>query len=377
MNNDKFNDIRPYNDNEITEVLKRIAENEYFQSIVNFIFPNENIEKFKEKFLKIQSIDKFQEQIMLKFMKNIFKKTSSGLQTRGIEKINNKTNYMFIANHRDILLDSAILQILLYDNNLKTTEITFGSNLMTSQFIIDLGKINKMFKIIRGGTMKDIFINSLNVSNYMRYAITKKHVSTWIAQRNGRTKDGSDKTESAVLKMFAMSSKSDFVSNLSELNITPIVVSYEYEPCDIQKTIEIYKSRTEKYVKYEGEDLDNIVNGITQFKGKIMISVADTLTKEELIICNDLYKVDKFYHLAKIIDKRIYFNYKLWKTNFIAYDLLYTTDTFAEQYNDEDKLSFIKYFETKLENVEGDYAELQEIFLKIYANPVINKINSL
>lgn len=275
------------------------------------------------------------------------------------------------------MLDSAILQILLTDNNINTSEITFGSNLMLSQFIVDLGKVNKMFKIVRGGSLKELFINSLNVSNYIRYAITEKKVSTWIAQRNGRTKDGSDRTESAVLKMFAMSSKKDFVKNLSELNITPVVISYEYEPCDIQKTIEIYKSKTEKYVKAPWEDLNSIISGIRDYKGRIMLSVADTITEEELIICNDMHKVDKFSQLAKIIDKRIYQNYKLWETNYVAYDILFNTDIFAEQYSYDDKLSFIQYVETKLKNVEGNYQELQEIFLKIYANPIINRINNL
>ncbi len=377
MNKDIFYDIRPYYDEELPDALKRIAENEHFPAIVKFLFPEENIKDFTKKFLNIKTINEFQLEIMWKAVYSIVESTSAGLQNKGFEKLNNKINYTFIANHRDIVLDSAILQILLTDNNINTSEITFGSNLMLSQFIVDLGKVNKMFKIVRGGSLKELFINSLNVSNYIRYAITEKKVSTWIAQRNGRTKDGSDRTESAVLKMFAMSSKKDFVKNLSELNITPVVISYEYEPCDIQKTIEIYKSKTEKYVKAPWEDLNSIISGIRDYKGRIMLSVADTITEEELIICNDMHKVDKFSQLAKIIDKRIYQNYKLWETNYVAYDILFNTDIFAEQYSYDDKLSFIQYVETKLKNVEGNYQELQEIFLKIYANPIINRINNL
>ncbi|MDR2834874.1 MAG: acyltransferase [Bacteroidales bacterium] len=377
MTDFNFEDTRPYNDNEVPEVVKRISENEYFPLIVKYLFPEVELKHFTENFCKIKTIAEFQEKIMHLALEKIFNSTANNLSSSGFEKLNNNNKYMFITNHRDIVLDSAIFQLILYNNNIETSEITFGNNLMMSQFIIDLGKINKMFKIVRGGSLREIFINSMHVSHYMRYAITEKHNSTWIAQRNGRTKDGHDKTDEAVLKMFAMSSKKNFVSNLDELKITPIAISYEYEPCDILKTVEIYKTRRQKYIKAPNEDFNSILTGIKQWKGNIHITTCDSITIDELIICNDMHKIHKFKQLANIIDKRVYSNYKLWKTNYIAYDIFNNSDVFCDQYNPEEKFGFINYIEESLKNVEGDYSELQEIFLQIYANPVIDRINNL
>jgi hypothetical protein len=277
---------------------------------------------------------------------------------------------MFIANHRDIVLDSAILQTIFVANNIKTSEITFGSNLMRPQLVVDIGKINKMFKIVRGGTAREIFVNSLNVSEYMRYAITEKHESTWIAQRNGRTKDGTDKTEIAVLKMFAMSNKKPFTENLSELNITPIAVSYEYEPCDFMKTREIYISRRQDYVKAPGEDLNSILHGILQFKGNTHYTICEAVTTEELTECEKLPHSERFKELANIIDKKIYKGYKLWKTNYIAHDILHKKSEFTDLYSPNDRERFIEYMNNGLNQIDGNRNELQEIFLGIYANSV-------
>jgi hypothetical protein len=241
---------------------------------------------------------------------------------------------------------------------------------MRPQIVVDIGKINKMFKIVRGGTIREIFVNSLKVSEYMRYAITEKHESTWIAQRNGRTKDGADRTEIAVLKMFAMSSKKPFSDNLAELNITPIAVSYEYEPCDFLKTREIYISRRQTYKKSPNEDLNSILTGIKQFKGQAHFAICDTLSEKELCECAELPHSEQFRALAEIIDKRIFANYKLWKTNYIAHDILQKTDDFAEFYTKEDKEKFVEYMIRGLNKIDGEQEELQDIFLRIYANSV-------
>lgn len=376
-NNIDFEDIRPYSDNEVQAAINRITADKNFPIVLKYIVPNANEEQYREKIKSINTVYDFQTKVMFNAINAITNKTSNGVTTKGFEKLKNEKSYMFISNHRDIVLDSALFQIQLYQNRLKTSEITFGDNLMISQFIIDIGKLNKMFQIKRNGTLREIFINSLKISNYMRYAITEKKESTWIAQRNGRTKDGNDKTIEAVLKMFAMSSKKNFVENLNELSITPIAISYEYEPCDALKTQEIYISRRENYVKAKNEDLNSILTGIYQQKGKISIAVCDTITNDELILCNDLHKTDKFTYLANIIDKRIYSNYQLWKTNYIAYDLIKESDIFSDQYTIDEKFDFIKYMDKSLKNLKGDEKELQDIFLSIYANSVVNKLNFL
>lgn len=367
-----FDEIRPYSDAEIPAAAKRVADSPYLPSIVDYLFPGHSVEKVQQIFQNFRTINDFQTTIMYPAIHSILDKTSDGLTASGFDTLKDGKNRMFISNHRDILLDAAILQILLFDHGLDTSEITFGSNLMQGELVVDIGKMNKMFRIMRGGPIRDFYKNSIHVSSYMRYAITDKHQSVWIAQRNGRTKDGNDKTDMAVLKMFALSSGKEFVDNLMELNITPMVVSYEYEPCDFMKTQEIFISRYQKYEKEPGEDLNSILHGIKQFKGHIHFSITHAISQEELRFCNHFEKNKKFEHLAEIIDKRVYLNYKLWPTNYIAYELLNQTYRYKDQYTKEEMDSFVEYMEQGLASLVGDPSELREIFLGIYANPVVN-----
>jgi hypothetical protein len=372
MITDDFEDTRPYRDEEIPAVIKRVADNSHFPEVVNYLFPQVDLQTFTENFRKIKTVDEFQVQVMNNVLRAILQRTTTEFSYSGMDKLIHDKSYMFISNHRDIMLDSAILQVGLYECGLKTSEITFGSNLMTSPFIVDIGKMNKMFKIERGGTPRELFSNSLKVSRYMRYAITQKQQSTWIAQRNGRAKNGFDATEVAVLKMFAMSSSANFVSNLMELHITPIVISYEYEPCDFLKTRELYISKRKPYHKAPGEDLVSIVHGVKQWKGHIHLVACDTITEEELTQCDVFRHNEKFKQLARIIDEKIHSNYRLCKTNYIAHDLLHQSDKYSSSYLPAEKEAFKIYMADGLQNIEGDKHELETIFLQIYATPVDN-----
>jgi hypothetical protein len=374
MTQELYDEYRPYTDIEVSDAVQRIAENIYFPEIVKFIAPEADINIFVEKFKELKTVEAFQGKFMYRAAEKIIEATVKDLSYNGVSNLTNQKSYMFISNHRDIVLDSAILQYIFFCNKLKTSEITFGSNLMNPQVVVDIGKLNKMFKIVRGGTAREIFQNSLNVSEYMRHAITEKHESTWIAQRNGRTKDGCDKTEIAVLKMFAMSSKKPFVENFAELNIAPISVSYEFEPCDFMKTREIYLTRKQgNYLKQAGEDLLSIMHGIKQYKGNTNFTLCKPLTKEELMECDAVSRNDKFKKLADIIDKKIYDGYKLFSTNYIAHDLRNGKTQFADRYTESDKAGFVNYMEQGLSKIEGDKDELRGIFLGIYANPVDTK----
>jgi hypothetical protein len=371
MTEEIYNDYRPYIDSEAPAAIQRVAQNIYFPEIMKFIEPETDINIFLEDFKKIKTVDEFQSKFMYRAVEKVVELTAKKLSYGGLEHLEKERSYMFMSNHRDIVLDSAILQIILLGNGFKTTEITFGSNLMNPQVVVDIGKLNKMFKIVRGGSAREIFQNSLNVSEYMRYAITVKHESTWIAQRNGRTKNGCDRTEIAVLKMFAMSSKKPFAENLAELNIAPAAVSYEYEPCDFMKTREIYLTQKHgKYVKQEGEDLLSVVHGIKQYKGNVNFTICKPVTAEELEQCSVYPHNEQYRQLAGIIDRRIYEGYKLHKTNYIAHDILGNKDEFAGIYSIADKAEFVFYMEKGLEKIEGDKDELRRIFLGIYANPV-------
>jgi hypothetical protein len=213
----------------------------------------------------------------------------------------------------------------------------------------------------------------MRTSKYIRYAINEKPESVWIAQRNGRAKDGNDQTQPAVLKMFAMSGGRDFIHDFAELNIAPVAISYEYDPGDFLKTREIYISRRQPYIKGKGEDINSIINGIKQFKGKIHLAVADPVSVEELRSIEETPKNERIQNLATLIDYRVYEKYRLWNTNYIAYDLL-NGNHFDNIYSAVEKAEFTGYMSKMLSEIEGDKNELESIFLGIYANPVVNHI---
>lgn len=365
-----FEQTRPYNDAEIPAAVARVMSNPVFPRVLKYLFPEALAEEVLRDFATVTTTYDFQHRFMLKAILSIVAQTTDGLESRGAEKLEPSKRYMFVSNHRDIMLDAALLQIVLDANQLDTSEITFGNNLMQGELVIDLGKMNKMFRIVRGGTIHDFYRNSLEVSSYMRYALLEKRQSVWIAQRNGRTKDGCDKTEMALLKMFSISSEKPFVENLAELNITPVAISYEYEPCDFMKTQELYISRYQHYLKEPGEDLRSILHGVMQKKGGVSLCITPTLKEEELQNCDRYDKKYKFEKLAQIIDKRIYDGYKLWKNNYMAYDILHETNLFSGYYSADDKRSFVEYMESGLRGLQGDADELRAIFLGIYANSV-------
>ena len=369
-----FEAVRPYNDSEVPAALRSITQDPFFPMVVNYCLPNANIDEVTGALLQIKTVDDFQTRVMYPAIQAVISKTTDGVSFDGFDKIDNHKRHIFIANHRDIALDSALLDLLLYEHKIKTCQITFGSNLMKGNLVINLGKLNKMFRIIRGGNIKDFYRNSLEVSAYMRHVVTELDESVWIAQRNGRTKDGNDKTEMGVLKMFSLSSEKAFVDNFDELSITPVAVSYEYEPCDFLKTAELYISRLQKYVKGENEDLNSILTGIKQKKGKVHLAVTEPISRKELEMCDEKEKNEKIVALASLIDQRIYKNYKLFKTNYIAYDILQGGSQFADHYSADDKKDFVAYMDNGLAKIgiEADRSDLEQIFLRIYANPVVN-----
>lgn len=370
-----FDAIRPYNDAEIPAAVQRIVDNPSFGVISAYLFPGRPMEEFRKLCLTAKTIDEFQTIVMWPVMQSIIEHTTDGITEVGFDTYNDQRKGIFVCNHRDILLDAALADFFLYKHDKQRPEITFGSNLMKGEMVIDIGKCNRMFRINRGGNMRDFYKNSLEVSAYMRHVVTEKKRSVWIAQRNGRTKNGDDKTEMAELKMFSLSSDKPFVENLGEINITPIAISYEFEPCDFLKVQELYVSKYQRYEKGPDEDLQSILKGITQKKGRINIVVTPTITQQELEFCDHFEKNKKYQKLAEIIDRRIYENYKLWPNNYIAYDILYQSCKYENEYTAEQKKAFTEYMENGLSKLTGEIDEFREIFLGIYANPIINSEN--
>lgn len=369
----EFEDIRPYYDAEINPALKRIIAVPEFGKILEFLFPGQDKNMILDELSQLRTALDFQKRFMHPLVSSIVEKTSKGLTTSGFDLLTPGVPYLFIANHRDIVLDSAILQVVLLDHGHDTSEITFGSNLMTNPFIIDLGKVNRMFKVYRGGNRMELFRNSQILSAYIRYTLTQKRTSAWIAQRNGRTKDGNDKTESGLLKMLNISGTSDFRESFSALNIVPLVVSYEYEPCCAFKIRELMvTTKGLPYQKEPGEDMISIITGITQQKGHIHLAACTPVNMLLPAIEESLNVNDKISHLASLIDADIYRHYKCWPTNYVAYDLLCGTKRFSDRYSPEEQDKFSAYIREELSLLKGDENLQREILLKIYATPVIN-----
>lgn len=370
-----FEDLRPYYDSEAVEAMKRIAYDEIYHNAMSYIFPEMTKQEMIDKALSTKSPYEFQVGYMYHAIWKIVKGTSAGLTYSGIEHLDKNKAYLYVANHRDILLDSAILQIILDKEGFSTTEITFGSNLMESGFKTDFGKMNRMFAVKREGTSKELYDISRQLSAYIRHTIIDKKNSVWIAQRNGRTKDGHDLTQTGLLKMLNMSGNKDFESNFKELSIVPLTISYEYEPCDTLKVQEnYYSSLHSKYVKAEGEDLNSILTGIKQQKGKIHVAFGKPIEKELQETNGIQNDNEKIKYLTSVIDKQIYQNYQLCVTNYIACDLLKETTVFDKNYSASEKENFIQYMENQIAQLKGEHDVLRTLFLKLYAMPLINKL---
>lgn len=374
----KFDDIRPYNDSEVHPALERIVANPLFSNVAQYLFPGQDENMFRQLLLSCNSKEDFQVKVMSQIVAKILQGTAKELTFSGLEHFKGGKKHLIVSNHRDIVLDSAIIQLILHQHGVETTEIAVGDNLITSSFIEDITRSNKMIKVIRSSNPREVYTTSKVLSEYIRYNVANQKSSVWIAQRNGRTKDGIDVTEQGLLKMFDMSGSGDFVKDFAELSILPTSISYEFEPCDIQKAVEMYVSRRQKYVKAEGEDLKSILTGIMQPKGNIHIAFNEPVSLEEIHEASQLDKNEKFKAICTAMDRRIVAEYKLWGNNYIAYDMLNATNEYASMYTAEQKAAFEGYMAAQLASVklpDIDMVELKEIFLSIYANPVVGKKN--
>ncbi len=371
-----FETLRPYYDSESEEVMNRIAYHESYHAAMSFLYPSLSKDDIINKALNTKSPYEFQTGYMRHAIWHIVNNSSSGLTYSGLDKLDKNKAYLFIANHRDILLDSAILQIVLDKEEFETSEITFGSNLMDKGFITDFGRMNRMFTVKREGNVKELYDISKQLSAYIRHTIVDKNVSVWIAQRNGRTKDGNDITQTGLLKMLNMSGGKNFIESINQLNIVPLTISFEYEPCDALKVQELYLSDLHsKYVKAPGEDLNSILTGIKQNKGNIHLAFGDVIEIETLSeIDKATNENEKIKQLTSLIDKQIHQNYKLNAVNYIAYDLLHKTNLFEGNYTIVEKQDFINYTNNQLKNLTGEQDVLKHLFIKLYATPVANKL---
>lgn len=371
----EFESISPYTDEEAVVALGKLAEHPLLAEFSRNFFPEQSPDFLKTLLKNLKSIDEFQVLVMSKFVEWVLERTVRNFSYDGVSNIDPSKKFLALSNHRDIIFDPAITQLVLYRNGIPLTEIAVGDNLISSPTIEYLLRSNRMIKVVRGISARELYLSSQMLSKYIRLNITAQRSSIWLAQRQGRTKNGYDLTEQGLLKMLDMSGSGDFQKNFEELNIIPMSISYEYEPCDILKARELVISRKHKYVKAEGEDLNSIIVGIKQNKGDVHLNIGKPLTSEEIAQAALCDKNDRYQLIRHAVDVRIIEGYRLWKTNYIAYDLLNQSFKYSHMYSPADMEQFVDYMRGQLDSVEPEInrEDLRRIFLDIYANPVVTK----
>ncbi len=371
---DKFKAIRPLRNREISQAINQLLEEPQFNNVITFVYPNRNLEEVRQKFRQISSVEEFQQNVVYNYLKNIIGKTVSNLSYSGLENLKADGHYLFMSNHRDIVLDPALLNVILLDNNLETTEIAIGSNLLIFPWIELLVKLNKSFVVKRNLPVREMLEASRELSAYIKRRVTKKHRSIWIAQKEGRTKDGNDFTHSGLLKMLHLAGKKPLSKYIKKLKLVPVSISYEIEPCDRLKAQEIYVKKTHgEYKKTPKEDLMSMAGGLHNFKGNVHFHFGKPLNKELAELDDIKFKNEQYLHLAKIIDDKIHKNYKLFANNYIAYDIKTKSNKFEDKYTTEQYEKFTNHMNAQISTIEGDEEMIKETFLNIYANPVVNQ----
>lgn len=377
MNESEFESIVPYTDEEAVEALARVSKHPAIPVISKYLFPDYPLGTLRAMLQSVTTVDEFQRAVMLKAIAAIVDKTSDGVTYDGVENLQGiKGKFLLVSNHRDIILDPGITQWILDRNKIPMTDICVGSNLLSNQLVEDLLRSNRMIKVIRGISARELYLSSQLLSKYIRQAITSGKASVWVAQKEGRSKNGLDITEQGLLKMFDLSGEKGFEQNFKELNIVPVSISYELEPCDAKKARELYLRKVNgSYTKKKDEDLHSILTGIRQKKGRIHLSFGKPLDAADISLAASGSGNERYQIIMSTLDRRISEGYKLWKNNFIAYDLMTGTKKYSAEYDSEDQLAFLKYLEHKLGKLERNLNrdELRDIFIHIYGNPVLMK----
>ena len=370
----KFDSIRPFYDAEINAAIQDTVNHPMMKALMNFTFPDVDDSVWKEQLRKTHSIRDFQCNFIYHSIKKVLEKSSEGLSTSGFETLEKNTSYLFISNHRDIILDTSLLNACLFDHGLVMTASAIGDNLVKKAFMNTLAKMNRNFLVQRGLSPRELLQSSKLLAEYIGQLLLRENRSVWIAQREGRTKDGNDATHPGVLKMLAMGSDENNLMNyFKKIKIVPVSISYEYDPTDALKMPQLMaEANNEVYVKDKNEDFTTLLSGIMGQKKRIHIHVGKVLDTELDQIASEFDNSNKqIQALAQTIDESILKSYKLWPTNYIAFDILNNTNEHAHLYTENEKSLFERRLDMKIDN--SNPIELQS-FLAMYANPVVNKM---
>lgn len=369
----KFDKIRPFYDSEVNEALCKVADHPMMKAMMSFTYPDIEEKDWIEQLKRTHSIRDFQCNFIYHAVMKVLEKSSDGLTTSGFEKLEKHTPYLFVSNHRDIILDTSLLNTCLFDHGLVMTASAIGDNLVRKSFLHTLSKLNRNFLVQRGLSPRELLQSSKLMSEYICQLILRENRSVWIAQREGRTKDGNDATHPGVLKMLSMGSdEENLMDYFKKLKIVPVSISYEYDPTDALKMPQLMaEANDEVYIKEKNEDFMTLLSGIMGQKKRIHIHVGDVLESELDEIASKFDNSNRqIQALAQAIDNSVLANYKLWPTNYIAYDLLNNTDKYSHLYTEKEKSLFERRLEIRID--ENNPLELQG-FLAMYANPVVNK----
>lgn len=378
---EEFDEIRPYSPEELPKIFEELLSDSDFIEVIKKVLPDTPIEALANILRNCKTNLDVQKNIFYGLLHDIIKKCSDGFSFDSSQIADKNKGYTFISNHRDIVLDSGFLSVGLIDNGFPTTvEIAIGDNLLIYPWIKKLVRVNKAFIVQRALSMRQMLEASARMSRYIHFAVTQKQENIWIAQREGRAKDSNDRTQDSVLKMLAMGGSGDVIDSLKELNIVPLSLSYEYDPCDFLKAQEMQLKRdVEGFKKSQQDDLVNMQTGIFGYKGRIHFQTGPCIN-DELEALRGLPKVEIFTKVSEIIDRYIHRNYRMYPANYIACDMLNGNKAMAEHYTAEDKAKFEVYLEKKISLInipDKDIDFLRERILTMYANPAINHLHAI
>lgn len=374
-----YDDIRPYTEKELKSKIRLLVKDPIFDEVLLHIFKfRPKVEMVKLQLRMVKSIRQLQGTFLYDLLRMIINKTSNGLTCSGIENLDKRKPYLFISNHRDIVLDAALLNFLIFEKGMNTTLVAIGNNLLLYKWIEHAVKLNGAFIIKRNLAPRELLEASQKVSHFMRKSISEDNVSIWIAQREGRTKDGFDKTQLSVLKMLNMSNDKGFAEGFKELNIVPVSISYEIEPCGLAKLKELIKKEHYGQLKTSKDDLKSMSMGMFNPKGRMRFSFGTPLELPESFGEEKTKEQQNriIQEIADKIDNQIYTNYKLWPNNYIAYDMLMQEHRFKHKYTQAEETKFEMMVEQAMIHIDYPITDIQERFLKVYANPVINKMKA-
>ena len=378
---EEFKDMRPFEPEELPAAYDSLLADPMFRAIVGMVMPQIPAEALGPMMHGCKTTLEFQYTFIRPLMEGVIKKCTTGLthDLSLLELSKEKQNYTYISNHRDIVLDSGLLDMVLFaEKGLDTAEIAIGDNLLIYPWIKTLVRLNRSFIVTRKGGIREMLQSSIRLSSYMHYVINEKKNPTWIAQREGRSKDSTDHTQESLLKMFAMGGEGTPAERLIGLNLAPLAISYEYDPCDWLKAMEFQMKRDNpEHKKSQADDLTNMKTGIFGYKGRVHYQAAECMNDFIAALPTDMPKNDFYGAIAKEIDRRIHSNYKLFPGNFVAVDLLQGGNTYADYDTEIEKATFEQYIAGQLQKIEmpeKDEDFLRTKILEMYANPALNQL---